>query len=149
MSFLCHVVQGSLTLDRLLRHFVMSETVQNVECEGCGRLQGVAEVMGFHGSGDAHSSQTAPKATFVKKLTVAKVCDVPFSIMYIYIYIYIMYIYIIYVYIYTCIYICINIYIYTYIIYIYIYIYWVEPKCSYRYTAYLVDKIGTSRQVEW
>lgn len=59
----------SLTLDRLLRHFVMSEMVQNVECEGCGRLQGVT---GVRGSGDAHTSQTTPKATFVKKLTVAK-----------------------------------------------------------------------------
>ena len=96
------VIQGSLTLDRLLRHFVMSETVENVDCEGCGRLQGVSgrlqgvsgklqgvsgklqgvsgklqgvsgKLQGVSGSGDACPSNPTRKATFVKKLTVAKV----------------------------------------------------------------------------
>ncbi len=75
------VIQGSLTLDRLLRHFVMSETVENVDCEGCGRLQDVSgrlqgvsgRLQGVSGSGDACPTNPTRKATFVKKLTVAKV----------------------------------------------------------------------------
>ncbi|KAI0240480.1 Ubiquitin carboxyl-terminal hydrolase 30 [Lamellibrachia satsuma] len=59
-------VGGPLMLDRLLRHFIMSESVQNVECEGCGKLQRVT------GAGDTRQTSSTPKATFVKKLTIAK-----------------------------------------------------------------------------
>ncbi|XP_013401621.1 ubiquitin carboxyl-terminal hydrolase 30 [Lingula anatina] len=54
-----------VTLDRLLRHYVMSEYVQNVECQGCAKT--------LHGNiSQCHNSKPLPKATFMKRLTIGK-----------------------------------------------------------------------------
>ncbi|XP_064619927.1 ubiquitin carboxyl-terminal hydrolase 30-like [Lineus longissimus] len=54
---------GSLTLEGLLRHFISSETVQNVECEGCAKRQKELR---------QEKATSTPKTTFTKKMTIGK-----------------------------------------------------------------------------
>lgn len=78
--------QGVLTLEYLLRRFVTSETVQNVECDGCARLPSqrstVTKLRANAEKGDGlivESVKPKPKTTFVKKLTIGKVRELSFE----------------------------------------------------------------------
>ncbi len=63
-SFFQLYPQGAMTLDRLLKHFIMSETVQDVQCEGCARRMGL---------GSQQRREHSPRTTFTKKLTIGRV----------------------------------------------------------------------------
>ncbi len=64
-----------LTLDQLFRRYIMSETVQNVECEGCAIKQ-MKRLGSLIVNTDA-SQAVKPKTTFIKKLTIGKVSITP------------------------------------------------------------------------
>ncbi|CAH1801581.1 unnamed protein product [Owenia fusiformis] len=55
---------GVLTLDRLLRDYITSETVQSVSCEGCAKIQQAIN--------KSPPGSPAPKTTFAKRMTISK-----------------------------------------------------------------------------
>ena len=80
----CLYQKGVLTLEYLLRRYVTSETVQNVECDGCAQLprrrSSVHKLLQTDGTDGVLNTVTKqedtpkPKTTFIKKLTIGKVC---------------------------------------------------------------------------
>ena len=76
-----YIYQGVLTLESLLRKYVTSEAVQNVDCDGCaqahkGRSSVQTLLKGDRGDTTLEivtEEMPKPKATFVKKLTIGKV----------------------------------------------------------------------------
>ena len=76
-----YIYQGVLTLESLLRKYVTSEAVQNVECDGCAQAHKGRSSVQTLLNGDRGDTTLEivteeipkPKATFVKKLTIGKV----------------------------------------------------------------------------